>query len=73
MEMRCGMPFWRVIATADVATVGASPQVQPPAAIGETFNAAAPGRGNRGVDSFVAFHLYRERDFSKESARLFMQ
>ena len=71
MEVCCGMPFWRIIAATDVTAFGAAPQVEPPATLRETFDAAAAGRGNLRVDPVVAFH--RERDLSNESATLFMQ
>src|ERR1044072_5612556 len=45
-----------VVAAADVAALGAAPQMEPPAAVGVALDAAGPAGRDAGVDSGVLGH-----------------
>lgn len=50
------------IATANVAALGASSKMQPPAAGGFTVSAAGSAWRDRNIDSIVAIHVVISRD-----------
>jgi hypothetical protein len=46
MKMFCSVPIWRLIATTDMATAAADPQMQPGVAQFQTFFAPRGARNN---------------------------